>query len=108
MIVRIVRRRGGKRARFLRGPSYPFTHEVPFRMIRSHTRALIPLFLGSILAVTGCGKGGAGVKDPLSNSSGGSSSEFVGKPPPDLSIQTLNGKGKISLESLQGKVVILD
>lgn len=32
----------------------------------------------------------------------------MGKAAPDLSIQTINGKGKVSIESLKGKVAIVD
>ena len=63
----------------------------------------------SLAALVGCGgesKGGA--KSAADESASGSGHAEVGKPAPDLSIQTLNGKGNISLESLQGKLVVVD
>jgi thiol-disulfide isomerase/thioredoxin len=63
-----------------------------------------------ILAVTAaCGGGKPDAKSP--GSEGGSpqgGTASVGNPAPDLSIQTINGKGKISIESLKGKVAIID
>jgi len=56
-------------------------------------------------ALIACGSGGE-VKSP--SSSGAGDHAEVGKPAPDLAIQTLNDKGKISLPDLQGKVVIVD
>ncbi len=58
----------------------------------------------SLAALVGCGSSSKGAK----SASDGSGHAEVGKPAPDLSIQTLNGKGDISLDSLQGKVVVLD
>jgi cytochrome c biogenesis protein CcmG, thiol:disulfide interchange protein DsbE len=78
-------------------------------MLRSLSRVGLPVVFTFVLALTGCGKSGKGANDPSSaGEGGGASSPAVGKPAPDLSIQTLNGKGKISLESLQGKIVIVD
>jgi thiol-disulfide isomerase/thioredoxin len=72
------------------------------------TRFAAPLFLSLLVGVTGCGKG-KGAKDPSSvDSSDGSGHAEVGKQAPDLSIQSLNGKGSYSLSSLQGKVVVVD
>ena len=62
----------------------------------------------SLAALVGCGGGDKGAKSAADESSGGSGHAEVGKPAPDLSIQTLNGKGNISLESLQGKLVVVD
>jgi thiol-disulfide isomerase/thioredoxin len=67
-------------------------------------RLAIPGFLAILTAVTGCGQS-KGAKDP--SAAGGGHAE-VGKAAPDLAIQTLNGKGKVSLESLQGKVAVID
>lgn len=72
------------------------------------TRFAAPFLLSILLTATGCGKG-KGAQDPSSVEKGESSGHAeVGKPAPDLSIQTLNGKGNISLASLQGKVVVVD
>lgn len=66
--------------------------------------------LSFVLAVTAaCGGGKPDAKSP--GTEGGSpqgGAAAVGKAAPDLSIQTLNGKGKISLDSLKGKVAIVD
>lgn len=63
-----------------------------------------------VLAVTAaCGGGKPDAKTP--GSEGGSpqgGAASVGHAAPDLSIQTINGKGKVSLESLKGKVAIVD
>lgn len=62
----------------------------------------------SLAALVGCGGSGKDAKSAASESGGGSGHAEIGKPAPDLSIQTLNGKGKISLESLQGKLIVVD
>lgn len=68
----------------------------------------------SAMVIVGCGGGTKGASDPTTaageGGSGGSEGgrAEIGKPAPDLSIQALNGKGKISLAALQGKVVIVD
>jgi cytochrome c biogenesis protein CcmG, thiol:disulfide interchange protein DsbE len=73
-----------------------------------HHQLGVPVLLALLLSLAGCGKG-KGAKDPSSMAGSGESGHAeVGKPAPDLTIQTLNGKGKISLESLQGKVVVVD
>jgi thiol-disulfide isomerase/thioredoxin len=64
----------------------------------------VPSVLAILAAVTGCGQT-KGASDPTT--AGGGHAE-VGKPAPDLAIQTLNGKGKVSLESLQGKIAVID
>lgn len=56
---------------------------------------------------TGCGASTKTAKTPASEGGGGEHAE-VGKAAPDLSIQTLNNQGKISIESLQGKIAIID
>src|SRR5688572_1580572 len=70
----------------------------------------VTIGLSLFLAVTaGCGGGRPEAKSPHAAADKANSGPAeVGKQAPDLSIQTLNGKGKISLESLQGKVVIID
>ncbi len=60
----------------------------------------------AVTASSACG-GQAPAPKTASDSAGDGHAE-VGKPAPDLSIQTLNDKGKISLESLQGKVIVVD
>ena len=63
----------------------------------------------SLAALVGCGGSGQGAQSAADHSGNGSSGPAeVGKPAPDLSIQTLNGKGNISLDSLQGKLVVVD
>ena len=62
----------------------------------------------SVFALAGCGGSGKAAKSAADVSGAGEGHAEVGKAAPDLSIQTLNGKGKISLESLQGKVVVVD
>ncbi|HVH43923.1 MAG TPA: TlpA disulfide reductase family protein [Labilithrix sp.] len=58
----------------------------------------------SLVALVGCGGAGKGGK--TANDASGHAE--VGKPAPELSVETVNGKGKVSLEALQGKVVIVD
>ncbi|MDF2692531.1 MAG: thioredoxin family protein [Labilithrix sp.] len=63
----------------------------------------------SLVALVGCGGGSEkGAKSPGDESSGGEGHAEVGKAAPDLSIQSLNGKGKISLDSTQGKILVVD
>lgn len=76
------------------------------------TRVSAAVGLSFILAVTaGCGGSTAA---PKSGGGGGSSESNdkgpaeVGKGAPDLSIQTVNGKGQITRDSLSGKVAIVD
>ena len=84
---------------------------MPFfrvRLLRSIGYAL-PLF-----AAIGCGGG----KKPAVAPSAGeekigagdshSGPAAVGQPAPDLSLQTVNGKGRIGIEGLSGKVVLID
>ncbi len=62
-----------------------------------------------LAAGTGCGGSKQEAKSPAGGGAASNSGPAeVGKPAPDLSIQTLNGKGKVTLESLQGKIVIVD
>ena len=76
------------------------------------TRVSAAAGLSFILAVTaGCGSSATA---PKSGGAGGSSESNdkgpaeVGKGAPDLSIQTVNGKGQITRDSLSGKVAIVD
>ncbi len=62
----------------------------------------------SLAALVGCGGSGQGAKSAADGAGGESGHAEVGKAAPDLSIQTLNGKGNISLDSLQGKLVVVD
>ena len=65
--------------------------------------------LFSVVALgLGCASSGAGQKPASDGTGGGSGQAEVGKPAPDLSIQSLNGKGKVSLESAQGKLLVVD
>jgi cytochrome c biogenesis protein CcmG/thiol:disulfide interchange protein DsbE len=76
------------------------------------TRVSAAVVLSFILAVTaGCGSSATAPK----TGGGGGSAEAndkgpaeVGKGAPDLSIQTVNGKGQITRDSLSGKVAIVD
>ncbi len=68
--------------------------------------------LSFILAVTaGCGSSAAAPKTGGASGSSESNEKGpaeVGKGAPDLSIQTVNGKGQITRDSLSGKVAIVD
>jgi DsbE subfamily thiol:disulfide oxidoreductase len=59
-----------------------------------------------VLALAGCGSKGA--KTAADSKGSDSGHAEVGKTAPDLSIQSLNGKGEVSLEKLQGKIVVVD
>ncbi|MBX3187510.1 MAG: TlpA family protein disulfide reductase [Labilithrix sp.] len=78
------------------------------------TRSNAALALAFIVSVTAaCGGSKQEAKAP-SGGEGGEGGDShsgpaeVGKPAPDLSVESLNGKGKISNESLSGKVAIVD
>jgi peroxiredoxin len=60
-----------------------------------------------IALATGCAGSQKDVKTAGAEGGGNSGPAEVGKPAPDLSIQTLDGK-KVTLADLQGKVVIID
>jgi thiol-disulfide isomerase/thioredoxin len=71
--------------------------------------SLLTVTAGAIMAtLIGCG--GEPAKSPSSNGGGegGEGHAEVGKPAPELSVQTLNDKGKIDLSGMQGKVVVVD
>lgn len=78
--------------------------------MRSLAKLAIPTLFTVALAVasTACGGESQGPKSAVEASAEGSGHAEVGKPAPDLSIRTLNGKGTISLASLAGKTVIVD
>jgi cytochrome c biogenesis protein CcmG/thiol:disulfide interchange protein DsbE len=63
-----------------------------------------------VLAISGVigGCGGSKADTKTAASEGGGEQLTVGNPAPDLSIQTINGKGKISNDSLKGKIAIVD
>lgn len=67
-----------------------------------------PAVLSMLGLLMGCGGAGNGAKGAADESGGGSGHAEVGRQAPDLSIHALNGKGMISLQALQGKVVIVD
>jgi thiol-disulfide isomerase/thioredoxin len=74
------------------------------------TRVFAGVAVFSLLAASTAACGGSSKPAASASSSegeGGGGTE-VGKPAPDLALDTLNGKGKISNASLQGKVVIVD
>ena len=72
-------------------------------------RIAAPLLLSLLLGIAGCAaESGHGAKDPSSAKGDAGGHAEVGKAAPDLSIQTLNGKGKFSLEGRAGKVVVVD
>jgi cytochrome c biogenesis protein CcmG, thiol:disulfide interchange protein DsbE len=68
--------------------------------------------LAFVLAVSGaCGGNKPAPMVPTDKGAGesdGKGPAEVGKPAPDLSIQTVNGKGQITRESLSGKVAVVD
>jgi cytochrome c biogenesis protein CcmG, thiol:disulfide interchange protein DsbE len=75
----------------------------------SRSRGLrLPLYLSIVALLAGCGGSSKPAKTATDESSSKGDQAEVGKPAPDLSIQTLNGKGKISLESVQGKLLVID
>jgi cytochrome c biogenesis protein CcmG, thiol:disulfide interchange protein DsbE len=79
-------------------------------MTRFLDRVGAALGLSFVLAIssgiTGCGGSKGETHTPADT--GGGEQLPVGSAAPDLSIQTINGKGKISNDSLKGKVAIVD
>lgn len=75
-------------------------------------RGVAVVGLSFVLAVTGaCGGSKPAPMVPTAGGGGESNDKGpaeVGKQAPDLSIQTVNGKGQITRESLSGKVAIVD
>lgn len=76
------------------------------------TRLSAAAGLSMVLVVaSACGGGKPTAKDPSSASGDGDNKAGpaeVGKNAPELSVQTVNGKGQVTLDSLQGKVAIVD
>ena len=54
-----------------------------------------------VALMVACDSGGA-------ESASGQQNELIGKPAPAFSVQSANGKGKVNLASLKGKVVVVD
>jgi thiol-disulfide isomerase/thioredoxin len=81
-------------------------------MASIRTRIGAPVFMAVLLAISaGCGGSKHAAKSPTASDTASNTSNGpaeVGKPAPELAVQSVNGKGKISLESLQGKVVVVD
>lgn len=72
------------------------------------SRGCAAFFVSVILAATpACGGGKPDVKAPGAEGANNGPAE-VGKPAPDLSITTVNGKGNVTMESLKGKVAVID
>jgi cytochrome c biogenesis protein CcmG/thiol:disulfide interchange protein DsbE len=78
---------------------------------RTRLGAAAGLALVCVVA-SACGGGKPAAKDPSSAGSSDGDNKAgpaeVGKAAPELSIQTVNGKGQVTLDSLQGKVAIVD
>ncbi len=76
------------------------------------TRARVALGLSFIVATAaGCGSSATAPKSGGAGGAGESNDKGpaeVGKGAPDFSIQTVNGKGQITRDSLSGKVAIVD
>ncbi len=68
-------------------------------------RSLHRLSLLAALVLAACDSTGTGGG---AESASGSSHELVGKPAPSFSVSTANGKGKVDIASLKGKVVVVD
>jgi len=67
--------------------------------------------LGIFLLATGvsaCGGAAKPAESPADEGGGGPTAATVGAQAPDLSIQTLNGRGVVSLSSLAGKIAIVE
>ncbi|MDB4941649.1 MAG: thioredoxin family protein [Labilithrix sp.] len=77
-----------------------------------HSRAAAVVgFLVGVSALAGTSACGGSKKEPMTPSADGdgkSGPAEVGKSAPDLKVETLNGKGAISLDSLQGKIAVVD
>lgn len=84
-----------------------------FGQERLMTPTPYPLLLGLVLASSLAACGGAAVESSGSSSTSDSPSEskggLVGKQAPDFSVGAVaNGKGKVALSDLRGKVVLVD
>ena len=73
---------------------------------------LVAMVSGALAACGGGASEGEGAQAPSSTTSGEGGGEgahpLVGNPAPDFSIDSVNGKGKVSVKDLQGKVVVVD
>lgn len=79
-------------------------------MARFFERMSAAVGFSFVLAVSGgiVGCGGSKADTHTAASETGGDHLPVGSPAPDLSIQTINGKGKISNDSLKGKIAVVD
>jgi len=59
-----------------------------------------------VLFAVACSEGSASTGGATSG--GGAQHPLIGSPAPDFSVSTANGKGKVSLGTLKGKVVLVD
>jgi cytochrome c biogenesis protein CcmG, thiol:disulfide interchange protein DsbE len=73
------------------------------------TRASAVVGFSFVLAVTSaCGGSKKPPMTPTADGDGKAGPAEVGKSAPDLKIETVNGKGSITLESLSGKIAVVD
>ena len=70
------------------------------------TTFLVPLFVSSFVALTGCGGGSASGDGAASGGEG--KHPLIGSPAPDFARNSVNGKGKVSVKGSSGKVLIVD
>jgi peroxiredoxin len=61
----------------------------------------------AVTAATACG-GGAGEGSGAATPGSGAKHELLNNPAPDFQVDSVNGKGKISLSQWKGKVVLVD
>ncbi|MBN9161112.1 MAG: TlpA family protein disulfide reductase [Myxococcales bacterium] len=66
------------------------------------------LFMSLAALAAGCGGAEKGARSAVDEGGNGGGPAEVGKPAPDLSLESLNGKGPISLEASKGKVLVVD
>jgi peroxiredoxin len=71
-------------------------------MIKLATR--LALAVSVALATVACGSAGGGG----SETAAGAQHPLVGSPAPDFTVDRIDGKGKIQMSSLKGKVVVVD
>ena len=73
------------------------------------TRATAVVGFTFVLAVSSsCGGSKKPPMTPTTDGDGKAGPAEVGKSAPDLSIQTVNGKGSVTLETLSGKIAVVD
>lgn len=70
------------------------------------TRSIATRVAMAAIFVTACASGGG--EGPATPSEGKGKHELQNNPAPALSGESVNGKGKVSLDSLKGKVVLVD